>query len=107
MCQIGCGQVALDQVFPSQKIVAGSGLPVVALGLDGPGCGFAVGRALRAADGGADLIQPAELAQFGSEHAIVLREAARIVSLHIDDMAVLHAHVIVIPGLVAGLYQAA
>jgi hypothetical protein len=55
---------------------------------------------LRPADGGGELIQSAKLPQFGSKHAVVLREAARIVSLHIDDMAVLNAHVTVIPGLV-------
>ena len=49
-------------------------------------------RALRTVDGGSELIQPAELAQFGSEHAVVLREAARIVSLHIYDMAAFNAH---------------
>ena len=36
----------------------------------------------------------------------LLRQAARIVSLHVDDMAVLNAHVTIIPGLVPGLYQA-
>ena len=86
------GKVALDQVFEAQEIVTGAGLPVAGLGLDGPGRGLAVGRALRAADGGVELIQPAELPQFGSEHAVILRQAARIVSLHIDDMAVLNAH---------------
>ena len=55
---------------------------------------------MRTADGGTELIQPAELPQFGSKHAVILREAARIVSLHIDDMAVLNAHLLVIPGLV-------
>ena len=64
------------------------------------------GATLRAADGGAELIQPAELPQFGPEHAVILRQPARIVSLHIDDMAVLNAHVTVVPGLMAGLYQA-
>ena len=33
-------KVALNQVFPAQEIVAGAGLPVVCLGLDGPGRGF-------------------------------------------------------------------
>ncbi len=94
------GKVALDQVFPSQKIVTGAGLPVGCLGLDGPGCGLAVGRHLRTADGGGERIQPAKLPQFGSKHAVILRKAARIVSLHIDDMAVLNAHVLLIPGLV-------
>jgi len=61
------GEVALDQVFPSQEIVSGVGLPVAGLGLDGPGCGLAVGRCLRTADGGAELIQPAELPQFRFE----------------------------------------
>src|SRR5882757_2194172 len=86
------GKVALDQVFPSQKIVAGAGLPVACPGLDGPGRGLAVSGYLRAADGGVELIQPAKLPQFGPEHAVILRQAARIVSLHIDDMAVLNAH---------------
>ncbi len=91
------GKVALDQVFPSQKIVTGAGLPVVCLGLDGPGCGLVVFCGLRAADGGVELIQPAKLPQLGSEHAVILRQTARIVSLHIDDMAVLNAHLTVIP----------
>ena len=47
---------------------------------------------LRAADVGGELIQPAEFPQLGPEHAVILRKAARIVSLHIDDMAVLNAH---------------
>ena len=59
------GKVALDQVFPSQKIVTGAGLPVACLGLDGPGCGLAVSCCLRAADGGGELIQPAKLPQLG------------------------------------------
>jgi hypothetical protein len=92
-------EVALDQVFPSQKIVVGAGLPVVRFGFDGPGRGLTVGCYLRAADRCGELIQPAELAQFGSEHAVILREATRIVSLHIDDMAVLNAHLTMIPGL--------
>src|SRR6266403_3455157 len=100
------GKVALDQVFPSQKIVTGAGLPVVCPGLDGPGCGLAVFCGLRAADGGVELIQPAKLPQLGSEHAVILRQTARIVSLHIDDMAVLNAHLLVIPELARGLYQA-
>src|SRR6266403_1821687 len=91
------GKVALDQVFPSQKIVTGAGLPVACLGLDGPGCGLAVGRYLRAADGGVELIQPAKLPQLGSKHAVILRQTARIVSLDINDMAVLNAHLLVIP----------
>ena len=41
---------------------------------------------------GVELVKPAELAQFGPKHAVILREPARIVSLHIDDMAVLNAH---------------
>ena len=88
------GEVALDQVFPAQEIVIGAGLPIAGLGLDGPGRGLAVGGGLQAADGRAELIKPAELAQFGPEHAVVLREAARIVSLHIDDVAVLNAHLL-------------
>ena len=100
-------KVALDQVFEPQEIVTGAGLPVAGLGLDRPRRGLAVRRGLRAADGGAELIEPAELAQFGPEHAVILREPARIVSLHIDDMAVLNAHLTMIPGLTAGLYQAA
>ena len=101
------GKVALDQILEPEEIVAGAGLPVARLGLDAPGRALAVGGGLRAADGGGELIQPAELAQFGSEHAVILRETARIVSLHIDDMAVLNAHLAMIPGLAGGLYQAA
>jgi hypothetical protein len=55
---------------------------------------------LRTADGGGERIQPAKLPQFGSKHAVILRKAARIVSLHIDDMAVLNAHLLLIPGRV-------
>src|SRR3981081_292869 len=101
-----CGKIALDQVFPSQKIVTGAGLPVACLGFDGPGSGLAVGCHLRAADGGVELIHPAKLPQLGSEHAVILRKTARIVSLYIDDMAVLNAHLLVIPDLTRGLYQA-
>ena len=97
-----CGKVALDQVFEAQEIVAGAGLPFVRLGRDGPGRGFTVGGNLRTADGGGELIQPAKLAQLGSKHAVILRQTARIVSLHIDDMAVLNAHLLVIPELPPG-----
>ena len=92
------GEVALDQVLEPQEIVTGAGLPVVGPGFDRPRRGFAVGRSLRTADGGGvELVQPAELPQFGPEHAVVLRQPARIVSLHIDDMAVLNAHLLLIP----------
>jgi hypothetical protein len=67
------GEVALDQVFEPQEVVTGAGLPVAGLGLDGPGCGLAVGCGFRTADGGGELIQRAELAQFGSKHAVILR----------------------------------
>src|SRR6476646_4898011 len=46
------GKVALDQVFPSQKIVTGAGLPVASPGLDGPGGGLAFWCYLRPADAG-------------------------------------------------------
>src|SRR5258708_37948498 len=85
------GKVALDQVFPAQEIVTGVGLPVACLGFDGPGCGLAVRGGLRAADGGVELIQPAIFPQLGPEHAVILRETARIVSLHIDDVAAYNA----------------
>src|ERR1700687_482034 len=100
------GKVALDQVLEAQEIVTGAGLPVVRLGLDAPGGALAVGRGLRAAYVSGELVQPAELPQFGAEHAVILRKAARIVSLHIDDMAVLNAHVLMIRVLARGLYQA-
>ena len=89
------GKVALDQVFPSQEIVIGAGLPVARLGLDSPGSQLAVSCNLRTADAGVKLIQPAEFAQLGSEHAVILREPARIESLHIDDMAVLNAQLMI------------
>ena len=95
-------EIALDQIFPAQEIVIGASLPIAGLGLDAPGCGLAVGRGLQADNGRAKLIKPAELAQFGPEHAVVLREAARIVSLHIDDMAVLNG-ARTVPRLTAGL----
>ena len=86
------GEIALDQVFEAQEIVSGAGLPVAGPGLDGPGRDLAVGGDLRPADIGGELVQMAEFPQFGPEHAVVLRKAARIVSLHIDDMAVKNAH---------------
>ena len=101
------GMERRPQVFKPEEVVTGAGLPVARLGLDAPGRAFAVWGGLRAADGGGELIQPSELAQLGSEHAVILRKTARIVSLHIDDMAVLNAHVAMIPGLAGGLYQAA
>ena len=88
------GEVALDEVLEAQEIVIGAGLPVVRLGLDGPGRDLVVGGDLRPADRGGKLIKPAELPQFGPEHAVILRQPARIVSLDIDDMAVLNAHVL-------------
>src|SRR5258707_700911 len=66
-------------------------------GLDGPGGGLAVGRYLRPADTGVELIQPAKFPQLGSEHAVILRQTARIVALDIDDMAMLNAHLLMIP----------
>ena len=86
------GKIALNQVFKPQEIVAGAGLPLARLGLDGPGRSLAVRRALRTADRGSQPIQSAELSKFGPEHAVILRKTARIVSLHINDMAVLDAH---------------
>ncbi|WP_149533945.1 hypothetical protein [Tardiphaga sp. P9-11] len=53
---------------------------------------FAVGMTFWPADRGGQAIKAAELAQFGPKHAVILREAPRIVSLHIDDMTVLDAH---------------
>src|SRR6478752_1006508 len=85
------GKITLDQIFPAQEIVSGVRLPVACLGVDGPVRGLA-SSALRTVDGGSELIQPAELAQFGSEHAVVLRQAARIVPLHIYDVAAFNAH---------------
>ncbi len=86
------GEVALDEILKAQEIVVGAGLPVVGLGFDDPGGDLAVGNALRAADRGGEVIKPAEFAQLGAEHAIILRKTARIVSLHIDDVAVSNAH---------------
>ena len=62
------------------------------------------GPDLGPADGGRELVKPAELAQLGPEHAVILRQPARIVALNIDDMAVLDAHEL--SPDVAGLYQA-
>ena len=84
----------LDEVLEPEEVVGGAGLPVVRLGLDGPGRDLVVGRDLGPADGGRKLVKPAELAQFGPEHAVILRQSARIVALDIDDMAVLDAHVL-------------
>src|SRR5258707_15889206 len=86
------GQIVLNEVFGPEEIVMGAGLPVLAFGLDGPGRGLAVRRAFGPAGRGVDAVKLAELAQFCPEHAVILRKTARIVSLHIDDMAVLNAH---------------
>src|SRR6266404_7834311 len=86
------GEVALDEVLELQEVVSGVGLPIVRLGFDRPGRDLVIGGDLRPADGGRKLIEPAEFPQFGPEHTIVLREAARIVSLDIDDVSVLNAH---------------
>jgi len=85
-------EVALDKVFKTQEIVSRVGVPVVGLGVDGPGCDLVVGRALRAAKGSGKLVKPGKFAQLSPEHAVVLREPARIVSLDVDNMAVLNAH---------------
>jgi hypothetical protein len=84
-------QVALDEILEPQEIVARPGLPVGRLGLDGPGGDLVVGCDLWAADGGVHMVEPAEFPQFGAEHAVVLRQPARIVPLNIDDMAVANA----------------
>src|SRR5438105_15351148 len=84
----------LDEVLEAQEIVIGPGLPVVRLGFDGPGRDLVVGGDLGPAHRGGKLIEPAELAQFGAEHAVVLRQPARIVALDIDDVSVLNAHVL-------------
>ena len=86
------GEIILNQVFGPQKIVMSAGLPVRPFGFDGPGCGFPTRGAFRPGGGGRDAVKLAELAQFGPEHAVILRKTARIVSLHIDDLAVLNAH---------------
>src|SRR5262245_28525373 len=75
------GEVALDEILEAEEVVGSAGLPVLSLGLDGPGGDLAVGDALRTADGGAQAIEPTELAQLGPEHAVVLRQTARIVAL--------------------------
>src|SRR4051812_43505069 len=85
-------EVVLNEVFGPEEIVTGAGLPILGLGLDGPGCYLAVRRAFGPAGCGVDAVKLAELAQLGPEHAIILRKTARIVSLHIDDLAVLNAH---------------
>src|SRR5207253_2213953 len=85
------GEIALNEILEAQEIVGGAGLPAVGLGLDGPGGDFAIGRALRAAERGGGLIQPAEFAQLGAEHAVVLRQTTWIVALHVNDVAVLNA----------------
>src|SRR3954451_24294493 len=86
------GEVVLNEVFGPEEIVTGAGLPILSLGLDGPGCGLAGRRAFGPAGRGIDAVKLAELTQFRPEHAIILRKTARIVSLHIDDLAVLNAH---------------
>ena len=86
-------QILLDEILEPEEIVGRAGLPVLRLGIDGPGRDLVVGRDLGPADGGLELVKPAELAQFGPEHAVILRQPARIVALNIDDMAVLDAHV--------------
>ena len=53
---------------------------------------LAIVGGLRPGGGGGNTIEPRELAKFGAEHAVVLRQPARIVALHVDDMAVLNAH---------------
>ena len=64
-----------------------------------------IGSVLRTAHGRRYLVQPGEFPQFGPEHTVILRQSARVVSLYVDDMAVLNAHVL--SPDVAGLYQAA
>jgi hypothetical protein len=86
------GEVALDEILKAQEVVGRARLPVLSLGLDAPRGDFAVADALGPADRRRELVEPAELAQLGPEHAIVLRQTARIVALHVDDMAVLNAH---------------
>jgi hypothetical protein len=53
---------------------------------------------LGATKGGSDAIEAAEFAQFGPEHAVILRKATGIVSLHIDDVTVLNAQLAGDPG---------
>ena len=86
------GQVALDEILEAQEVVVGAGPPVGRLGLDGPGGDLAIIGGLRAGGGGGDAVEPRELAQLGPEHPVVLREPAGIVSLDVNDMAVLDAH---------------
>ena len=86
-------EIALDEILKAQEVVGGARLPqFICLGLDGPGRDLAFGDVLRAADLGREMIELLELAQLRAEHAVILREPARIISLHIDDVAVLNAH---------------
>jgi hypothetical protein len=41
---------------------------------------------------GLQAIEVREFAQFGAEQAIILRQSARVVALHINDMSALNPH---------------
>jgi len=76
--QIGAARVALDQVLESQEIVAGgafcqspASVSMVQDAVSPSGVLFGRGN------GRGEPIQPAELPQFGSEHAVVLRKGPR------------------------------
>src|SRR6185437_13232909 len=78
-------EVALDEILEAQEVVSRVRLPVTALGVDGPGRDLALADVLGAADLGRDAVELLGFAQLGTEHAVILREPARIVALHIDD----------------------
>ncbi len=90
------GEVVLDEILEAEEVVVRAGLPVLFVaqrpGLDRPGRDLVIGFAARPADRGGKLVEPAELAQLGAEHAVILRQPPRVVALHVDDMAVRHAH---------------
>src|SRR5665811_1350979 len=85
-------KILADDVFPAQEQVARLHLPAVAVGGYIPAGYEALWIVLGAADVSGQPIECAGVAEFAPEHAIIFGQAARVVTLHIDDEPAVDLH---------------
>ena len=85
-------EVLADDVFPAQELVARRDLPALAAGGRVPGRDEAVGIVFSAADLSAQSVKFAGAAVLAAEHAVIFRQPARVVTLHVDDESAFDGH---------------
>src|SRR5450830_1374186 len=88
----GARKILADDVFPAQEQVARLHLPAIAVGGYIPAGYEALWIVLGAADVSGQPIECAGVAEFAPEHAIIFGQAARVVTLHIDDEPAVDLH---------------